>query len=412
MKTNYSLLFYLKKPKRYKNGVVPVYMRITVDGKRTETATGRECDPTRWNASAGRMIGTKEDIKTLNNYLDSLQASVLNAHCQLIKTGELITAEALKNKFRGREEKPRLLMEIISDHNYRMKELIGIEYAPGTYKRFKVVQSHTLEFLQARFSVTDYDIRRIDFAFVSDYEFHLRSVRQMGNNATVKHLKMFGKIINICINNGWIATDPFANYKGRYRSVDHSVLTEEDIETLARKEFVSDRLDQVRDTFLFCCFTGLAYSDVQKLTLAQISKGIDGLSWIFTQRTKTETTSNIPLLPQAKKIMEKYADYPVCVSKGVLLPVPSNQKLNEYLEEIATLCGIDKPMTSHIARHTFATTVALQNGVPIETVSKILGHKSIRTTQIYAKIMDTKVSEEKSNNWPKPLSRKFEHSGP
>jgi site-specific recombinase XerD len=209
--------------------------------------------------------------------------------------------------------------------------------------------------------------------FVADYEFHLRRVRKMGNNATVKHLKMFRKIINICINNGWMSSDPFANYKGRYRNVDRTVLTEEDIEALARKEFVSDRLDQVRDAFLFCCFTGLAYSDVQKLTLAQISRGIDGLPWIFTQRTKTETTSNIPLLPQAKKIMEKYVDHPVCVSKGVLLPVPSNQKLNEYLKEIATLCGIDKPMTSHIARHTFATTVALQNGVPIETVSKSWG---------------------------------------
>ncbi|WP_342089289.1 site-specific integrase [Dyadobacter sp. OTU695] len=394
MKTNYSLLFYLKKPKGYKNGAVPVYMRITVDGKRAETATGRQCDPTRWNASAGRMNGAKEDAKILNTYLDNLQALVLSAHCQLIKTGEVITAEALKNKLHGREEKPRLLMGIISDHNHRMKELIGSEYAPGTYKRFRVVHSHTLEFLKARFNATDFDIRRIDFAFVADYEFHLRRVRKMGNNATVKHLKMFRKIINICINNGWMSSDPFANYKGRYRNVDRTVLTEEDIEALARKEFVSDRLDQVRDTFLFCCFTGLAYSDVQKLTLAQVSRGIDGLPWIFTHRTKTETTSNIPLLPQAKKIMEKYADHPVCVSKGVLLPVPSNQKLNEYLKEIATLCGIDKPMTSHIARHTFATTVALQNGVPIETVSKILGHKSIRTTQIYAKIMDTKVSKD------------------
>jgi hypothetical protein len=161
MKTNYSLLFYLKKPKGYKNGAVPVYMRITVDGKRAETTTGRQCDPTRWNASAGRMNGTREDAKTLNTYLDNLQALVLSAHCQLVKTGEVITAEALKNKFHGREEKPRLLMGIISDHNHRMKEFIGSEYAPGTYKRFKVVQSHTLEFLKARFNATDFDIRRI-----------------------------------------------------------------------------------------------------------------------------------------------------------------------------------------------------------------------------------------------------------
>jgi site-specific recombinase XerD len=372
------------------------------------------------------MSGTKEDARVLNAYLSSLQAKVFDAHSELTKAGEVITAEVLKNKFLGRVEKPRMLIGIITDHNERMKTLVGEEYAPGTYKRFKVVHHHTVEFLKAKYMVSDYDIRKIDFAFVTDYEFHLRSVRKMGNNSTVKHMKMFRKIINICLNvtdyefhlrsvrkmgnnstvkhmkmfrkiiniclnNGWLTTDPFANYKGRYKNVDRSVLMEDEI---AAKEFVSERLDQVRDTFLFCCFTGLAYADVQKLTTSQIGKGIDGLPWIFTQRTKTDTQLNIPLLPQAKRIMEKYANHPVCVNKGVLLPVPSNQKLNEYLKEIATLCGINKPVTSHIARHTFATTVALQNGIPIETLSKILGHKSIRTTQIYAKITDIKVSED------------------
>lgn len=394
MKTNYSLLFYLKKQKNYVKGPVPVYMRITVSGKRAEVTTGRECEPARWNSSTGRMSGTKEDARELNSYLDSLQAKVLNTHSEMTRAGELLTIETLKNKLLGRTEKPRLLMEIIKDHNERMEALIGKEYAVGTYKRFKVVYSHTLQFLKKRFDVTDYDIRRIDFPFVTDYEFHLRSVRKMGNNATVKHMKMFRKIINICLNNGWITTDPFANYKGRYKNVDRTVLMKDEVEALASKEFVSERLDQVRDTFLFCCFTGLAYADVKKLNASQVGKGVDGLPWIFTQRTKTDTKTNIPLLPQAKRIIEKYADHPMCVSNEVLLPVPSNQKLNEYLKEIATLCGIDKPMTSHIARHTFATTVALQNGVPIETVSKILGHKSIRTTQIYAKIMDTKVSKD------------------
>jgi site-specific recombinase XerD len=340
------------------------------------------------------MFGTKEDARGLNAYLSNLQAKVFDAHSELTKAGEVITAEVLKNKFLGRVEKPRMLIGIITDHNERMKTLVGEEYAPGTYKRFKVLHHHTVEFLKAKYMVSDYDIRKIDFAFVTDYEFHLRSVRKMGNNTTVKHMKMFRKIINICLNNGWLTTDPLANYKGRYKNVDRSVLMEDEIDAIAAKEFVSERLDQVRDTFLFCCFTGLAYADVQKLTPSQIGKGIDGLPWIFTQRTKTDTQSNIPLLPQAKRIMEKYANHPLCISKGVLLPVPSNQKLNEYLKEIATLCGIHKPMTSHIARHTFATTVALQNGVPIETLSKMLGHKSIRTTQIYAKIMDIKVSED------------------
>lgn len=235
------------------------------------------------------------------------------------------------------------------------------------------------------------DIRHINRSFISDFDFYLRSDKNCANNYVVKNIKNLGKIVHVCMANGWIETDPFLSYKGKSKNVDRYYINKEELLKIADKPFISERLKQVRDVFLFCCFTGLAYADVFKLKTEHISKGNDGERWIFTNRQKTKIRSAIPLLPTAIQIIDKYAKHPVCVNKGTLLPVPSNQKMNEYLKEIADLCGIDKKLTSHIARHTFATTITLLNGVPIESVSKMLGHTNIRTTQHYAKILDIKV---------------------
>ncbi|SEJ60956.1 Site-specific recombinase XerD [Dyadobacter sp. SG02] len=394
MKTKLSLLFYLKKPRNYQTGPMPIYLRITVESKRSELATGRECDPKTWNTGAGRVLGNKEAVKSLNAYLGNLEQQFLDAHASLIRQGELATAESIKNKFLGIGPKQRMLMAVIVEHNRRMHSLVGQEYAIGTFKRYEVLRRHTESFLKANFNTTDFDISRIDFAFIADYEFHLRSIRKMGNNAVVKHMKMFRKIVNICLGNGWMNLDPYLNFKGKFKKVDKAILTKEELALLAEKQFASDRLTQVRDTFLFCCYTGLAYSDIQSLERSDIARGIDGDQWIFTQRTKTNVKSHIPLLPEALAIIARYEDDPICESRGLVLPVPSNQKMNDYLKEIAVVCGIDKVLTSHVARHTFATTITLQNGVPIESVSKMLGHTNIRTTQIYAKILDLKVSED------------------
>jgi len=262
MKTNFSLLFYLKKQKNYESGEVPVYLRITINSKRAEIATGRQCDPKRWNAESRRMSGSREDVRSVNGYFANLQQKLFDAYSELVRSGEIVTAESLKSKFLGRIEKPRMLLGIIKNHNQRMEALVGAEYAAGKLKRYKVLKRHTMAFLKDRFKATDFDIKKIDFAFVTDYDFYLRTVRKMGNNAVVKHMKMFRKILNICLNNSWIQIDPFANFKGKYKKVEKAILTQQKIELIAGKEFVSERLSQVRDTFLFCCYTGLAYSDV------------------------------------------------------------------------------------------------------------------------------------------------------
>ena len=207
-------------------------------------------------------------------------------------------------------------------------------------------------------------------------------------------MKNFKKIIRVALANEWIIKDPFSKIKLTFKKVEKFFLTEEELKTIIDKKFHIERLQHVKDIFIFGCFTGLAYVDIKKLTPENLVVGPDGKKWINTMRTKTGSKSNIPLLPITEGIIEKYHDDPYCVIHNVLLPVLSNQKLNSYLKEIADICGINKTLTTHIARHTFATTVTLNNDIPIETVSKMLGHSSIKMTQTYARLLDKKVGQD------------------
>ena len=286
------------------------------------------------------------------------------------------------------------LVGIFKQHNEEIKALVGKDFATATYTRYETSLKHTVDFLQWKYKVSDIDIRKINHETVTSYEFYLKSVRKCNQNTTAKYIKNFGKIVRICLANGWITRDPFVNYKCKIIEVERAFLSKEEIEIMFNKEFATDRLNQVKDIFLFSCFTGLAYVDVKKLSYKNIGFGVDGEKWIFINRTKTDTRSNIPLLPIASTILEKYKDHPQVINEDKLLPILSNQKMNSYLKEIADVCEINKELTFHIARHTFATTVTLSNGVPIESVSKMLGHKNLKTTQHYAKILDLKVSDD------------------
>jgi site-specific recombinase XerD len=272
--------------------------------------------------------------------------------------------------------------------------LIGKDFAENTYKRYLTSLSHTKEFLKYKFNLNDISIHRIDLAFINDYDFYLRTVKKCNNNSTIKYIRNFGKIVKQCYANGWIERDPFLGYKGKVKKTDRVYLTEDEIQFIVDKSFATQRLSLVRDIFIFSCFTGLAYVDVKNLTPSHLVIGIDGVKWIYKNRQKTEVESRIPLLPIPEQILKKYENNPAANNTETLLPVLSNQKMNAYLKEIADLCGINKELTFHIARHTFATTITLSNDVPIETVSKMLGHKDLRSTQHYAKIVDKKVSHD------------------
>jgi site-specific recombinase XerD len=391
MKTNFSLLFYLKKQKVYASGSMPVYMRITVNGKRAEVSAGRDCEPSGWNNQAGRGIGTKSETRALNSYLDALQTKVMNAHQQLIGASKEITAEKLRDQFIGRAEKAYYVAALFND---QVKALIGNGFEANTLKSYRSSFKHLSAFVQHHYGIIDMDVKNLNHAFIVNYEFYLKTVCKCSGVSAAKYIKHLKKIVNNCLANKWLSDNPFINYRSKAKAKEKEFLMPQELEAIAIKSVTIDRLVQVRDIFIFCCYTGLCYADVQKLQRHQIATGIDGEQWIFTTRQKTHTSSRIPLLPIAADIVNKYAEHPQCSNKNFVLPVLSNQRMNSYLKEIADICGVTKTLTFHMARHTFATTVTLSNGVPLETVSKMLGHNSIKTTQHYAKILDLKVSQD------------------
>jgi len=395
MSRRFNLLFYLKKPKKYEEGgLIPIYMRVSVSGKRTEFTTQREWDPAKWNPDAGRASGTKEAAKELNAYLDTLKAKVYEAQRKLVDEGEVVSTDTIREIITGKNRNSKMLLEVFDYHNKQMRELVDIDFAPGTMERYETARSHTNDFIKWKYGYEDIDVNKLNYEFVADMEFYLKTVRKCCHNTSIKYISNVKKIVNICVKNGWLQRDPFFGYKMHKKEVIREILSEQEIAMVLTKDFPSERLNIVRDIFIFSCYTGLAYADIEKLKRSEIIIGIDGDKWISTTRQKTDSASRIPLLPIALKILEKYKNHPKCLNQDLLLPIYSNQNMNGYLKEIAGIVGIEKRFTFHCARHTFATTVTLTNGVPIESVSKMLGHRNLKTTQQYAKIIDRKVSDD------------------
>ena len=394
--TTLGLLFYLRKDRLNEKNEAPIFLRITVDGQRATVSANRYVQESRWNPEAGKATGNKEEIKQLNEYLETIKRSVHNHQRDLLDHGKVITAEALRNAFLGLNENKRTVLEVFQYHNDQIKQMAGKDFAEATITRYDTTLQHIKNFISHQYRRSDLHLTELNHKFITDLEHYLKTkeVGKCNHNSTLKYIRNFRKIINMAVANNWLEKDPFLNFKAKLEDSKRTHLTTEELRTIETKAISIPRVDAVRDIFIFSCYTGLAYADVAKLTAAHIHNGIDGEKWIFTNRTKTENKSNVPLFPPALAIIEKYKNNPECKYSGLLLPVRSNQKMNAYLKELADLCGIKKQLTFHMARHTFATTVTLTNGVPIESVSTMLGHKSIRTTQIYAKVVERKVSED------------------
>ena len=370
---------------------MPIYLRIKIEFSRFETSIGRQVDSDKWLGRVGKANGFTEEAKILNGYLDTLRSRALNYQQEIFREGRELDIATFREKWLGIKEKPVMLMDVFVEHNRKMKLLVGKEYAKFTYIRYETTMAHTKKFLQYKYGGEDIDVKKLDFGFINEFAFWLKAVRNCNQNSTIKYLSNFKKIVNFCIQSGFIQRNPFIGFKLVKKEVVREILSKEELEKMAAVRFPTERSTQVRDIFLFCCYTGLAFADIKKLKRSEIGIGVDGERRIFTYWQKTDTASKIPLLPTALQILKKYEDHPGCINKNLLMPVLSNQKMNDYLKQIANLCDINKVLTFHIARHTFATTITLSNGVPIETVSKMLGHQSLRTTQHYAKILDLKV---------------------
>ena len=397
MKYTFSILFWFRKDVRSDKNEGYISARVTLNGKRAEISTGYKIEADRWNAEGQLVKGNKEDARSINFQLTALRNRLNEIFTELSKTKEAsLTLEQIKNSLSGENAeaivKEKTLLEIFRQHNEKMKAQVGGDFAQNTLKKYNSTFNHVSAFIRHRYKATDISLSALNHEFLTDLEFWFKTVQKCSHNSTMKYIINLRKIIGIAVANDWMNKNPFDKFKISHKEVKREALTQDELQTLSEKTFAIKRLEQVCDIFLFCCYTGLAYADVEKLTPQQISRGIDGKYWIFTDRTKTKTASNIPLLSPAVVLIGKYQNHPQAENKGRIFPVLTNQKMNAYLKEIADVCGIEKPLTTHVARHTFATTVTLTNGVPLETVSSMLGHKNIRTTQIYAKVVQTKVS--------------------
>ena len=390
-KSTFRILFYLRKNYLNKSGKAGIMVRLTVNGDMVQFCSKLDIEPAQWDTKAGKAIGNSVKARQMNSMLDDIRTALNNHYRYVESRDSFVTAEKVRNAFLGYEVRQQTLLELFKQHNEDASKLNGISKAPATLVKYDRTYRRLEEFMKAKYKVSDIALREIDHKFVTDFEFYLRTVSRCNENTTGKFMQIFRKIVLISKNNGWITIDPFANYHIHMKAVDRGYLTEQELERILEKDFDSRRLEQVRDVFIFSCFTGLSYVDVRNLTKENIVTSFDGKLWLRLHRQKTSTAVNLPLLKIPLAILKKYEDK---LPDGRLLPVSSNQKLNSYLKEIADVCGIKKNLTFHLARHTFATTTTLAKGVPIETVSKMLGHTNIKTTQIYARITNDKIRED------------------
>ncbi len=389
-----SILFYPKKKQSAEDGMVSLYARITVHGQRSEFSLGRKVEARRWCSLGGKLKGTTRKVLEFNTFLNQVQNRCYEIYDELLKNRETISAQSIVDIYLGKRKKQWMLLEIFENHNNEMASLVGKDFSLATLQRYKTAKKHVAEFIADAYKRKDTPIETVNHKFISGLEYFLKSKKRLGHNSAVKYIINLKKIIRIAYANQWILRDPFFHWKASWKTQDLKYLTQEELTKLIDTCFDIERLERVRDIFLFCCFTGLAYADVKALHKDDIVIDVHGDKWIKAARKKTKTLSSIPLLPIAEDLLDKYSQHSyVLMGKG-LLPVLTNQKSNAYLKEIADACGIKKNLTTHLARHTFATTITLSNGVPIESVGRMLGHRSLKTTQIYAKVLDGKLAED------------------
>jgi site-specific recombinase XerD len=389
---SFSILIWANKAKADVNGQIPLYARVTVMGKRAEISLKKKVNPQKWDAKTGFMKGSGNEVRTINNHIHRISEEIFKIYSELQKNSDYISAEEIKNKFTGVPDERRTLLQVFDEHNKDIESLIGKDYVKATLTKYKTIRSKAADFISHKYNKTDMYLDALEYGFITGFEKYLKIEAGIDHNTAMAYIKRLKRIIGISVNNHWISFNPFSAFKCTTRKVVREELTEEEVKRLAEKVFAVKRLEEVRDCFLFSCYTGYAFVDACKLSMANIAVGKDNEMWVKTSRTKTEIVANVPLLPQAIEIINKYKTHEECIYTGRILPMKSNQKMNAYLKEIADLCGIDKNLTTHMARHTFATTITLGNGVPIESVSKMLGHTKITTTQIYARVREQKVS--------------------
>ena len=389
-----TVSFFSRPTRGKKEKHLLIYMRISLHGNSRDISLNQKINLGQWDVHKQQVKGNSENSRMINQLLVDMKNKVFKLQMKYSQSEELLSLEEIVQTIKGKTTKGKTLLELIDLHNTYKQGLVGIDITHTTLMRYKTVRLHVEQFLKEIHKRDDILLAKLKNAHAIEFEAFLKTNLNIGHNTAVKYVRNLKTIIRYGIDIELLNKDPFIKHKTKIKEVKRECLTKRELETLVDKKVENERIGLIRDAFVFCCYTGLAYSDIQSLTMNEITIGIDGDQWIKTSRKKTGNEVNVPLLPSALRIIEKYNDHPIRLNDKKVLPVISNQKMNVYLKELADICGIDKNLTTHLARHTFATTITLSNGVTMESVSKMLGHSSIKTTQIYAKITDTKVSRE------------------
>ena len=348
-----------------------------------------------WDGYRKRGRGSSSYVMSLNRYLDQVYAGLYESHRKLMLEDKNITPQTIKSEYFGEEERGSTLKELIAYHN----KIMYTSLSPGTRKTYFITERCIDQFLREEYHMEDIKLKRLNYKLILDFEQYLRSYRPStktvcNNNGAMKHLERLKKMSRLAVNMEWLTKDPFENFKLKFEKTKMEYLSEQELKLIEGTTFRGEGVEGTKDVFLFACYTGLSYIDVKSLATDDLIRGIDGNDWLYLERTKTSVSLRIPLLPKAREIIHKYKGSPKLKDESSLLPVYSNQRMNKNLKTICGACGIRKKVTFHTARHTFATTVTLSNGVPLETVSKLLGHTKLRTTQIYARVIESKVGED------------------
>ena len=393
--STFSILFWVYG-KRAVNNKANIYIRVTLNGKRVNISLKKKINISTWDEKLQRANGNDKDSRILNLYLNEVQSKVYRIYEDFKRDEVPFTSQMVKAKFLGADKTRFSFQNLIDYYNEKMQHKLH----KNTMGQYKTSQRYMMEYILKEYKLTDIPLFNLEYSFIVGFEDFLRSYvpksgqSKIGNNTAMKHIKRLRSMVTLAYRMKWMERDPFVNFKMKIKKKERGFLTNFELLSIEDLSSSIERLTVVKDLFIFSCYTGISYVDIVQLSDDNIVMGIDGSPWIMAKRVKTGAPFKIPLLPKAAILIDKYKDHYRTNDTSNLLPKLSNQKLNSYLKEIADLCGIKKNLTFHMARHTFATTVTLSNGVPIETVSKLLGHTKLSTTQIYAKVVEQKVSED------------------
>jgi len=381
--------FLCRKQRLNKKGQSPIVLRIIYRQERRDLFTGLYCKSEDWDPDASMVKMSSKTAETINRNLDRITQRAVHVLDQLKFSRTPFTIDELVSGLKGDEERPMLLVEYLQNRSKELGKKTGVDFGPPTYEKYERCTRFVIEFMEKEFKVKNYALVRIDSKFLEQYFQYLRTTRNIANNTAVKYMAFFKTLLMPAVKSRLIRDNPFTDTKFRIKTIPKGFLTDEEIEILINVKLGSDDLDRIRDQYLFCCYTGLAYSDLKQLNRHHFIQQKEGGYYMLKPRQKTGQDSIIPLLPVAQGILQKYSltkDF-----RDFRWHVSANQKMNQRLKTIGEKADLKKALHMHLARHTFATTITLSNGVPIESVSSMLGHATLRQTQHYAKIVATKV---------------------